>query len=224
MFFRPAGRRRRVADAPCRAELHGEVGRAVLTLETGVGPAAAEAALDWLLGCSSPRPSVVLSAGFSGALRPGLGGGDLLLAEAVCDADGCEWPTTWAAGPLPLRPGRLLTTRALVGDPVEKRRLGERYRADAVDMEAAVIARRCDGAGVPFGCVRVISDDVDTALSPALLDVLRGGRVGPGRLLAAVLRRPRLVGELWRLGAHTRRAARALGAALNELLRGIERR
>jgi hypothetical protein len=165
-----------------------------------------------------PKPTRVLLAGFSGALRPGLGVGDLLWADAVCDADGGEQPTTWPAGPPSLPRGRLLTVRSLVGDPSEKRRLGERHRADAVDMEAAAVARCCARAGVPFGCLRVISDNVDTALSPALLDVLRGGRVGPLRLMGAVLRRPRLVGELWRLGADTRRAARVLGKALSELL------
>ena len=106
----------------------------------------------------------------------------------------------------------------LIGAPAEKRRLGERSGAVAVDMETAVVARLCGAAGVPFGCLRVISDDVDTPLSESLLDVLRGGRVGPGRLAAAILRRPSLVAELMRLGAHTRTAARRLAVGLDELL------
>ena len=106
----------------------------------------------------------------------------------------------------------------LIGAPAEKRRLGERSGAVAVDMETAVVARLCGAAGVPFGCLRVISDDVDTQLSESLLGVLRGGRVGPGRLAAAILRRPALIAELMRLGTHTRTAARRLAVGLDELL------
>ena len=59
-----------------------------------------EKALSWLL--SGPpvdgvpyRPSLVLSAGFSGAVVAGLNVGDLILASEVCDADGVCRPATW---------------------------------------------------------------------------------------------------------------------------------
>jgi adenosylhomocysteine nucleosidase len=192
--------------------------RDVWAVETGVGPAASERALDWLLA-QAPRPAFVLSAGFSGALRPGLRVGDLLLADRVADAGGGDWEATWPpSGAADLPRGRLLTVPSLVGDPAEKRRLGERFGADAADMETAAVARRCAAAGVPFGCLRAISDDVETPLSPALLGVLRGGRVGLLRLAGAVLRRPALVGELVRLERHTRRAAAALAGPLSGLL------
>ena len=85
-------------------------------------------------------------------------------------------------------------------------------------METAVVAQLCNVVGVPFGCLRVISDDVDTPLSESLLAVLSDGRVRPGRLMAAILRRPTLVPELMRLGSHTRMAARRLAVGLDELL------
>ena len=182
-----------------------------------------EIALSWLL--SGPpldgvpyRPSLVLSAGFSGAVVAGLNVGDLILASEVCDADGVCRPATWPVGGSSFRRGRILTVPNLIGAPEEKRRLGERSGAVALDMETAVVARLCGEAGVPFGCLRVISDDVDTYLSESLLGVLRDGRVGPGRLAAAVLRRPMLVAELTRLGAHTRTAARRLSEGLEEML------
>ncbi len=187
-----------------------------------------ERALAWLL--SGPpldgvpyRPSLVLSAGFSGAVVPGLGVGDLVLASEVCDANGAAWPATWPTGDSPHRRGRLLTVPHILGAPAEKRRLGERSGAVAVDMETAVVARLCTAAGVPFGCLRVISDDVDTPLSEALLDVLRDGRVRPARLAAAVLRRPSLMAELLRLAAHTRKAAKRLAEGLDGLLASYSR-
>ena len=210
-------------DAPVPAEFRNSGGRTVLVLESGVGTAASEKALSWLLSGQRVygmpfRPTVVVSAGFSGAIVPGLNVGDLILASDVCDADGASWPATWPDAASSRRHYRLLTVAALVGRPDETRRLGERTGAVAVDMETAAVARLCTAAGVPFGCLRAISDDVDTPLSESLLAIMAGGRVRPAALAAAVLRRPALVAELVRIGAHTRLAARRLAVGLEELL------
>jgi adenosylhomocysteine nucleosidase len=224
MFFRRMRpRRRRFLDAPVPAAFHGDGPRNVLLLETGVGAAAMERALAWLL--SGPRlddvpyrPTLIVSAGFSGALTSGLHVGDLIVAEDVCDDDGTCRPATWPITAVSYPRSRLLTIRNIVASPEEKRRLGERSGAVAVDMETAIVANLCSKAGVPFGCLRAISDDADTFLSESLLAVLQGGRVRPARLLAAVLQRPSLIAELMRLGAHTRKAARRLAVGLEELL------
>jgi nucleoside phosphorylase len=208
---------RRQANAPCRSW---EAGAApVLVVESGIGLAAAERAVSWV--AESRRPAVVLSAGFSGALTGALRVGDLVLGTEVVGPDGETWPATWTPAAVPPVPrGRLVTVAALVGAPADKRRLGERTGALAADMEAAAVARACRRHAIPFGCLRVISDGVETALSPELLGLLDGGRVRPGRLVAALLRRPGLVAELWRLGRDTRRAARRLGEGLTALLAG----
>jgi nucleoside phosphorylase len=219
MFFRRAfSRQRNFADAPCLAENRTDGRRTALVLETGVGPAAIDVALAWLFTQSPVRPQYVLSAGFSGALRDGLRVGDLVFADRLFDFQGGEWATTWPNAACPVPRGRLVTVPRLVADPAEKSRLRERFRADAADMETAAVARRCVAAGVPFGCLRVISDDVDTALSPALLDVLAGSRVDPRRLAGAILRRPSLVGELLKLRNQTRWAAKVLTKALQDML------
>jgi adenosylhomocysteine nucleosidase len=224
MFFRRLRpRRRTLAGSPLPAAFHGDGSRTVLLLETGAGAAAMENALVWLL--SGPRidgipyrPTVLVSAGFSGAVVSGLRVGDLIVAEDVCDGDGVCRPITWPVATGPYRRGRLLTVGTIIGSPDEKRSLGERSGAVAVDMETAVAARLCGEAGVPFGCLRAISDDVDASLSESLLDLLQAGRVKPARLLAAVLRRPPLIAELMRLGAHTRKAAWELAVGLETLL------
>ncbi len=201
----------------------------VLVLETGVGMEPARAALEWALGRPllegvPYRPKLVLSAGFAGGLHPGFRVGDLVVATEVIDAEGTRWPTTWP-GELPpgewqppLRRGRLLSLNQLVGSAGEKRALGERHDAVAVEMEAAALAPLCRKQGVPFGCVRAISDDADTGLSPKLVSVLAGGKVSPLWLLLAVLGAPRLIGELRRLAKDTRQASEQLGKALGELL------
>jgi hypothetical protein len=71
---------------------------------------------------------------------------------------------------------------------------------------------------VPYGCLRAISDDWNTPVSPAVVRLAPDGRVSWWRLLAALVRSPRLTTELWRLAKQTRAAARQLGLGLGELL------
>jgi adenosylhomocysteine nucleosidase len=200
--------------APCDARLCGLPAEPVLVLETGVGRAAVETALDWLLPTS---PRFVLFAGFAGALDASLQVGDVLLADELIDPTGRRYPASWP-GASTLRRGRLLTAAQLVSAPQDKRSLALRHEAHAVDMEAAFAACRCAQHHVPFGCVRAVSDTVDTLLSSSLLALLSGGRVSLARTLAAVSRRPALLRELWRLGRDTSLAAEQLAAALDELL------
>jgi adenosylhomocysteine nucleosidase len=187
-------------------------------LETGAGAAATMTALSWCLSrprCDNRkcyRPAFVLSAGFSGALQPEQRVGDLVLATEVVDPQGHIWPTFCpkALANRNITAGRVLTMPEVVGDPREKQQLGRQYQAVAVDMESAVVARLCAEHHIPFACLRVISDDWETALSPQLMDLLRQGRVSIPRLVANVLRHPKLIGGLWRLAGQTRTAARRL--------------
>lgn len=228
-FLRDFHPQQHFPGAPCRARFCGPEWLSVLVLETGVGPRAALPALEWLLarpvlGAVPYRPRVVISAGFAGALREDLHVGDVILATEVVDVDGQRWATTWP-GELPagewrppLHRARLLGTTSLIGAVDDKRTLGQRHEAAAVDMESAVVARLCRQHDVSFGCVRVISDEMHTALSPALLALLNDGRVSPWRTLVSLYRAPRLVSEMWRLARDTRCAAEQLRHALGEVL------
>jgi adenosylhomocysteine nucleosidase len=224
--FRP---QQRFPGAPCLARFCGPSWLTVLVLETGIGTARTEAAVKWLLGQPEfggvpYRPKLILSAGYCGALQEESQVGDVILATEIMDAEGNRWPTTWP-GELPpgewrppLHQGRVLTVAELVADPKAKRVLGPQHGALAVDMEAAAVARQCSKQGVPFGCVRAVSDDVRTALSPKLVPLVVSGRVSLSRTLAALVAAPRLGGELWRLAKQTQRASEQLGKALGELL------
>ena len=230
MYFRRAyPYQQRFPGAPCRAQFRGAASQTVLMLETGVGVAAMKAALRWCL--SGPRfenlvyrPRLLVSVGFSGALQPGRRVGDLVLATEVVDRQGNRWPalnpTQSVSQEITL--GRVLTVSELVADPRDKERLGQLHQAVAVDMESAAIAQLCQQHNVPFACLRVISDDRNTALSPQLVELLRGGRVSAPRLAATVMRSPRLLAELWRLSGNTRRAAKQL-LAVGSLLSILER-
>ncbi|MFN4260145.1 MAG: hypothetical protein ACK4RK_12685 [Gemmataceae bacterium] len=228
-FLREFRAHQRFPEAPCWARFCGPAWLTLLVLQTGIGADRTAAALTWLLqapllGNVPYRPRVVLSAGFAGALREGLRAGDVVLATEIVDAQGSRWPATWP-GELPagewrppLRRGRLLTMPHLVGDPKEKQRLGQTQDAWAVDMESAIVAQACTRAGIPFGCLRVVTDDVHTALASDLIALLSRQRASPFRLLAALPRRPSLIRDLARLTRVTRHAAHQLALALGEVL------
>jgi adenosylhomocysteine nucleosidase len=199
----------------------------VLIIETGVGQAKVAQALDWLL--TNPqrdgipyRPQRLIFAGFAGALTEPLQVGDIVVADEVIDRHGRSFRTTWpgdAADTSAWHRGKLLTVDELTATPEDRRRLAEEHQAIAVEMESAVFASRCTQAGIPFGCVRAISDEAATTLSPALMTMLSGGSVSPWRALLALGRRPWMLPELLRLARDTRKASEQLGNALESLLK-----
>lgn len=217
-----------IPNTPCPAWFSGPSWLTVVGIETGVGAENCRRAVEWVL--SRPllegvpyRPKVLIFAGFAGALEPGWKVGDIQLAREVVAESGGSWPTTWP-GPIPAdwkdppRQGRIVTVDRLIGDPREKAGLQEKYDAQCVDMESATFARLCHSRGVPFACLRVVSDTAEQPVSRDVFELLEGGRVHPGKLAWALLKRPRLIGELMRLRRDTNLAAENLAHALGELL------
>lgn len=226
-FWKEFPRQERVYDSPCPAWFAGPSWLTVLVMQTGMGPDAASRVADWLV--SRPlvaglpyRPAFVLFAGFAGALESTLTPGELVLAEDILSEEGSVWPASWP-GTLsgvwnpPLHRGRVLTATHPVSSAEDKRKCREESGALVVEMESAPIARRCAREGIPFGCLRAVVDDASMSLHPALVRATAGG-VSLGRLGGALLMRPWLVRDLWRLAGLTRLAARQLALALGELL------
>lgn len=214
--------RKHLAGAPHRACVCGTSEPSILVLETGVGRQRMEQALAWLL--NQPNlPKLVISAGFSGALRDGLKIADVIVATNVVHEDGGCWSASWP-GTIAhsFQCGKLLTVSRTIAEPTEKLALGQKHDAVAVDMETAIVARMCSERNVPFGCVRAISDDVHIPLSADIDHVIVNGEISLRRLAGRLLRRPWLAAELWRLAKHTRLAADRLALALSQLLVGLE--
>ena len=187
-------------------------GRPGITIHlTGIGHAAAARAVAGVL--AGPRPSLVVMAGFGGALRDGLAVGDVVTPGEVVDEHGGRWACAGGEG-------RLLTASGIAATPNEKRSLGDRFSADAVDMESAAVAAACAAAGVPFRAVRAVSDAVHVGLSPRLAGLFASGQFSPWRVVLAVVRQPSLIAEFWRLARDTRLAADRLAVALLPLIPG----
>ncbi|MFO0841233.1 MAG: hypothetical protein U0797_02395 [Gemmataceae bacterium] len=205
-YWRGPGRR--IPGAPCPAW---SLGDSLVALSTGVGEVAAGAAIDWLLA-ARPRLGRVITAGFCGGLTDGWNVGDVARPGRALAA-GQVFPLSGDASVAICSVSRPVVT------PEERSRLHRATGAHVVDMETATIARRCAAAGVVCESLRVVSDDSRTGLPPDLMAALDGERVRVGRLLLSLLWRPGLAVDLGRLERDSRRAARALAAALDGLLR-----
>jgi adenosylhomocysteine nucleosidase len=201
-FLRRLAGVRRVKGGPCATWR--DTDRDSLILVTGIGVPATRAALEW--ASRAPLRSVTV-AGFCGALSPVFKTGDVVDFGEVID-ESATVNSCGASGP------RLLTASRIVAEPEEKRRLAERFGADAVDMESAATVRWCRERAIPIRVIRAVSDDARTRLSPRLARMLSGGSPSLVRVIGQLFRSPRLLPELLRLASHTRLAAERLAVAL----------
>jgi hopanoid-associated phosphorylase len=204
------------------------------------------AVLDVLVGCSGARPARaraevarligagvqgLVSFGLAGGLVPGLAAGDLVVAEAVVLPDGARIAADpgWRdrllrvlrAGGVEAAGGALAGSERLVASTAAKATLHAIAEACAVDMESHVVAAAAAAAGLPFLVARAIADPSGRAVPSVAQSALgAAGEVRPAAVLRGLLRRPREVAALVRLGRDsarglaTLRRVAALGAPL----------
>jgi adenosylhomocysteine nucleosidase len=173
----------------------------------GVGAEAARRACEAVIKLYQPR--LVISAGFAGALDPQLKVGRMLTPRLVIDAnDGSRTEVSSGSG--------VLVSFNAVADAGQKLKLGKAYRADAVDMEAAAVARGAEANGILFVAVKAISDEAGFEMP--LLDnfIARDGQFQASRFVLFAAMRPWLWPGVIRLRANTRKASSALCRVLEE--------
>jgi adenosylhomocysteine nucleosidase len=189
-----------------------------------IGVGATELAVRWDaltrdLGCP-----LVISAGVCGGLDPDLQPGDLVVPQHVVGPAGEILEVTpgarealLARGPV-VRGRMMFTSACIVDSPALKARLHARSGAAAVDMESAAILTRARAAGWPVLVVRGVSDAAADEVPEVLVRLLSAD--ARARDLARVLTSPRGLRAAMRLHGSTRRALRAVAAALATLLAG----
>jgi adenosylhomocysteine nucleosidase len=177
----------------------------------GIGEQAARRATEAIVALFSPE--VVYSVGFAGALNATLKVGDILLPREVIDArDGSRIDTDDGLGAENQgseNKGALVSFPS-VADPRQKLELARAYSAQAVDMEAAAVARGTQARGLRFAAVKVISDEFDFVMPPMQRFISPDGkfRAASFSLFAAV--RPWMWKRLVRLARNSARASNAL--------------
>jgi len=173
----------------------------------GIGAEAARCAAEAII--TLYRPALVISAGFAGGLHPRLQGGQILTPRHVIDAsDGSRTDSGFGEG--------VLISFADIADVGQKARLGEAYGAQAVDMEAAAVARSAEAHGVQFLACKVISDTSSSSLPPIAPFIGSDGRFHALKFLAYVAVRPWLWAKAQRLASDSVMAARKLCSVLAE--------
>jgi len=174
----------------------------------GVGAEAARRAAEAVIAIYAP--GVVYSVGFAGALDPGLRVGDVVQPQSVVNAgDGSSVRLDSGKG--------VLVSFGSVASPAQKAKLRESFTAQAVDMEAAAVARAAEARGVEFAVLKVISDEFDFSFPAVPRFVDSDGRFSEGRFAMYAAVRPWLWAQVTRLARNSGRASRALCQALGKI-------
>jgi adenosylhomocysteine nucleosidase len=167
----------------------------------GIGAAAARRASEAVIAIFNPQ--IVCSAGFAGALDGKLQVADILRPRTVIDAgDGSNVTTDDGEG--------VLLSFMEVASTAQKSKLRESYGAQAIDMEAASVARAAQSQQIPFIAIKAISDVADFDMPPMDRFVTPEGNFSELRFAFYAAIRPWLWPQVARLGANSKRAACAL--------------
>jgi len=171
-----------------------------ILVANGPGPGLARAAVDETLREHKEVDGIV-STGFCGALDPALSVGDIVVSGA-----GVTSPRSFVRG-------EVLSVDRVAATVAEKRTLREQTGAVAIEMESAAVAAKANECGLPFRCIKVVSD---TALEDMPLDFNlyrdAAGRFSRSRIAFAALGRPfTAIPALLRLDRDCRHAADKLG-------------
>ena len=180
-----------------------------LLVANGAGVARAAAAAE--AGLNSFPADALVSAGYCGALLPELEVADIVVATEVT-AESSRYTALPVRCAATHRRG-VVRTSSRVAQSVEERRSLRAGGADVVDMEASAVAECARIHGLPFYCVKVVTDLARESMANDFNNALReDGHFDTIILLVGVLRHPfARMPELLRLRSRTAKAARALG-------------
>jgi nucleoside phosphorylase len=181
----------------------------LLLVANGAGGMRAAAAVE--AGLAEFDAEGIVSTGFCGGLTEGLDVADMVVGTSV--TDGAQ--NFAAIAPECARPHRKGVIRSIghvVRTAAEKRRL-HAAGGDAVEMEAATVAGKAAGRGLPFYCIRVVTDVAGEDMANDFNRALRAdGHFDTMVILRSTLRAPLvLLPELIRLRNRCARSARVLG-------------
>lgn len=190
-------------------------GRRWILTANGPGPRLAMEAIETAL--RHDRYRAVLNTGFCGALDPDLEAGEVVAADRVLDDESGTWfDASIPSGAAKLRKGAIVTGNRVISTAGMKADLRRRTGASFADMEACAVARESHARGLPFHCIRAVSDTASEGFDVDL-DAARDqeGRFRLSGILSQAARKPLTrIPELIRLDRRTRMASDMLGEFL----------
>jgi adenosylhomocysteine nucleosidase len=210
-----AGLRRRAEE--CTAVAGWKIGQAWVAqagglrwLLTANGPGGRLAGLATAEALRQARTPIVVSVGLCGALDDRFEAGTVVQAGEVMDGRGRRWAAGRVQGGAPVV--RVLSLDRVAVSRAEKRKLGAESGAGIIEMEAAAVAGCAAEAGVPFYCLKAVSDGGDEELPMDFNRYRDGeGRFSRVRIGAACALRPWLAPALLSFDRQCRRSIDLLG-------------
>jgi adenosylhomocysteine nucleosidase len=180
-----------------------------LLAANGVGAGRAAAAVDAALAVFEPE--AVISAGFCGALDPDFAIADVVVATEIY-YDGQRYPAAPVSAAARYRSGPVVSLPHVARTSEYKAKL-RGSGACAAEMEAGGVLLRTRERGLPFYCVRAVTDLACENLANDFDSSLRSdGHFATMILLGNALRSPlRRFPELFRLRRRSKRASHTLG-------------
>ena len=182
------------------------MGREVIMAANGPGPWLARTAAEATNEIGNGKLEGLISIGYCGALDETLKAGDIFVATGVNGRPAIEPKSdeTFYKGPLVSR-DRVISSAS---EKAEMRKSG----AMAVEMEAEAVANAAIQRGVPFYCIRVVTDIAKEDLPMDFNQFRdRDGRFARRKIAAEAIRHPALIPALMKLGRVSKRASKALG-------------
>jgi len=162
-------------------------------------------------GLAASQPDALVSIGFCGALIPELAVGDIVVATEVAGGES-RHAALAVSSPVAHRRG-VVRTNFRVAQSLEERRSLRATGATVVDMEASAVAECARIHGLPFYCIKVVTDLAGETMANDFNKALReDGHFDTIVVLMGTLRHPfARIPELLRLRSRSVRAAAALG-------------
>jgi adenosylhomocysteine nucleosidase len=193
-------------------------GRRILLAANGAGPKLVAQAIEVAqrairaADLSSSKLEAIVSVGFCGALRPELQPSQIVVGMEVLDPRaGTRYPCLAIESSCEHQTGVIASQDRVITDREEKAELSASGAA-AVDMESFAVAEAANRAGVPFFCVKSVSDLANETFRIDFNQMrTQEGRIARGKIVLYVLTHPWMLGELFRLRRRSQDAARALG-------------
>ena len=181
------------------------------------GMGAARVALAVQAAMGAMPVTELISVGLAGACNPKLRVGEIVRAGVVVDArTGERFEDS--------RFRQVLVSSDGIASVQEKARLHASYCADAVDMEAAAVARLAQAHGLGFRAIKAISDEADFELAGLARFADEEGQFREGAFAIHAALRPTMWGKVVTLGRNSGKAAGALTEALRGELDWYRRR
>ncbi|MFZ0744344.1 MAG: hypothetical protein WAM85_08050 [Terracidiphilus sp.] len=156
---------------------------------------------------------LAFSIGWAGALTSDVATGNAYNVAGVIDVQtGERFRCDAGAGE------HWLATSPKVADETEKKRLASTYNASLVDMEAAAIARLAHMRGIPFYCIKGVSDDFNDKLPDFNRFIAPSGEFQTVQFALYALLKPWYWPALIRMGENSRRASQSIAESLLNFL------